>query len=330
MDSAACPFLTGRNIERYTCPPSEQLAEWQARVVWQQEPSFWVMLRIPRNMRVLVYGDSFMRQVGLSLLCANAPSVTDLALWGDVVAQEHRGDRGLHFDRLPDQLARARDAAGQAATGYSLWQALPEIAQEVFLTQGTFVFGTVNASLTFVINHPLFQRSPDASLNLMRALSVYSMTHVAFNLPHPACFFDRIAKCNATGHNCTRQYCVDHTGLPMGPTNSSLYDRFDPAVVFTDAQLTQAKLESWREGASVKPETIDSYSLIKRHGGFCNIPTSTRDLFCAASEPAGHQCMARAATTAYGPPTLLAWALMSRLTPAHTHPPKPWYNLAPL
>ena len=76
---------------------------------WREDSrSFFEEMAMPRNVHLLIYGDSFMREVGLSLLCENRKHLTAV------------DDHTLGEDARSTLLA----LAGNASRGLSRWLAL--------------------------------------------------------------------------------------------------------------------------------------------------------------------------------------------------------------
>ena len=238
---------------------------------------------MPRNVHLLVYGDSFMREVGLSILCEHGENLTAID------------------DHTLEETARASllALAGNASRGLSRWLALPVGAQTRLGTTGTFAFGELNSSLSFIVNHAPFQMIPYAAANLSRFLRENSFTHAAFMVPHPTCFFLGLG-------NSNDPYCIDSTGTPLLPLDrlGTGGARFDPSKVLQAAlgPSRVANLRSWRSNHTDTglQGGLDTYHIIQHASGFCGVPD------CSPSFR-GHQCMPR------GPASLVANALMRSL-----------------
>lgn len=239
---------------------------------------------MPRNVHLLIYGESFMRQVGLSILCEQGETLTAID------------------DHTLEETARASllALAGNASRGLSRWLALPVDAQTRLTTTGTFAFGELNSSLSFIVNHAPFQMIPYAAANLSRFLRENSfITHAAFIKPHPTCFFLGLG-------NSRDPYCIDSTGTPLVPLDrlGTGGAQFDPSKVLQAAlgPSRVAYLRPWRTNHSNVGVRggLDTYHSIQHAGGFCGVPD------CSPSYN-GHQCMPR------GPASQVANELMRSL-----------------
>jgi len=262
--------------KNYSCKNTSKTAAWLEAAPWRRDPTYLDALRVPPNVHLLAYGMSHVAQVAIAIACENADALV--------------GPNGTRRTFDKDDPSRPIE---------------------------TWHLADRNASVTLLINRERYQEAGSGTAaNLTRLLADRRFTHVAFNEPHPTCFFVRRREPKSR-----KRPCIDDTGQYTNDAkryDASQLTRFDPLPVFAEffAPDRIVEVSNWATSTNDTArrggrEYVDSRAEIIGRGGFCAVtrPGVLRaglGTWCDATT--GHQCM-----QPRGPPTLVARALMLRL-----------------
>jgi hypothetical protein len=268
---------TEKHHKQYTCDHTDAYARWLSG---HRNTLDHALAKAPlplSNAHLLLYGPSWLRQLGLVLLCMH-----------------------MRHAELTDVSRGFDERAARAPAG--MWNSTEE---------GTFRFAALNLSISFIINAERYQEPSQARRTLPRLLSSrHGFTHAALMQPHPSCFF-RWAR-NATlrrsrpygPHDlCPRGQGTDVGSLVFAP---ELYDIFDGAslrwVEVVDWIRPSFGKEMWRNWTSRNAQRVfRTQSLMARMKPYCGVRK------CGSSgRDHNHQCTP-------GPPDILAASLLARL-----------------
>jgi len=153
--------------KNYSCKNTSKTAAWLEAAPWRRDPTYLDALRVPPNVHLLAYGMSHVAQVAIAIACENADALV--------------GPNGTRRTFDKDDPSRPIE---------------------------TWHLADRNASVTLLINRERYQEAGSGTAaNLTRLLADRRFTHVAFNEPHPTCFFVRRREPKSR-----KRPCIDRAG----------------------------------------------------------------------------------------------------------------------